>query len=275
MFDPYTGKYPITDDWNDHIRRGSAGGIDWAMKVGTPLICPEYARVEYIPYWGTGGHTTKLIYENGDADYLLHNSQFLPGNYVRGPGEVLALSGGARGADGAGNSTGAHLHAHGVTAGGIRRPPFFFGTGSQPAGGGTTPILNTKDDDMKLLREPDYHLIALTGGATGATVLGKQDELPPLAFDALVHAYGAPVDMPTNGYFNAAVAQLQRTAAAGGGGAGGPGWTITPEQFVKLIDDAIDEEKILTLASVLAARPAGATAADIRPAIVSALTSIK
>lgn len=42
LYNPFSG-YPMTDGWWDHINRGSLGGIDYAMGVGTglPAAGPE------------------------------------------------------------------------------------------------------------------------------------------------------------------------------------------------------------------------------------------
>ncbi|MFD0430248.1 hypothetical protein ACFQ60_30270 [Streptomyces zhihengii] len=36
LYNPFSG-YPLTSGWQDHINRGSLGGIDYAMGVGTAL----------------------------------------------------------------------------------------------------------------------------------------------------------------------------------------------------------------------------------------------
>lgn len=67
----------------------------------------------------------------------------------------------------------------------------------------------------------------------------------------------------------------QLAAVAPAGGSGGGITLADKQQIAQLVDDAIDDEKILALATALAARPAGSTPAETRAAIVSVLTSIK
>jgi len=152
MFNPFAG-YPVTDDWDAHVARNAyGGGIDWGMDVGTPLPLAEDAKVEFIPYYGTGGHTVKMTYADGSSDFYMHCSFFIPGDLYRKAGQTVALSGGAKGADGAGNSIGPHLHAHGYNTAGVRVPPFH---GVTTAGLPVTPFDNTPEEetDMRLIHQ--------------------------------------------------------------------------------------------------------------------------
>lgn len=250
MFNPFTD-YTITDDWDAHVaRNGFGGGVDWAMPVGTPILCPDYARVEYIPNNGTGGHTTKAIYERGNYDVFMHNSDFLPGNYVRGPGESIALSGGAKGAPGAGNSTGPHVHSHGIDERGNRVRPFFLN--SPPFPTSKTTSLTEMDNEMKLIREPDFGRIALIGGASGATILGPESALPALSLAGLVAVCGPVINMETEGYWLATVAQAKRTAVAGTAGG-------TPTIDYPLLAKALKDIGAFDLVIAGTARPYPAT----------------
>lgn len=138
MYNPLTG-YPITDDWDDHIRRGSAGGIDYKMPVGTPLPSPEAGTVSYIPNNGTGGHTAVITHKDGRQTVYMHLSSFTLWNgALVNAGDIVGKSGGAKGAPGAGSSTGPHLHAH-QNQNGRRVPPF---------DGMTSSAMTREEDDM-------------------------------------------------------------------------------------------------------------------------------
>ena len=130
---PFSG-YPITGTWEQHIARGSLGGIDYGMAVGTRLPAAGGGVVTNIPYNGTGGHTVTILHDNGYRTQYMHLSRFLLGNGARvGMGGVVGLSGGAAGAPGSGNSTGPHLHWHMISPGGARINPLtYIGAGGLP-----------------------------------------------------------------------------------------------------------------------------------------------
>jgi len=126
FYNPFTG-YPISDGWAEHIARGSLGGIDYAMPVGTRLPAAGGGVVTNTPYNGTGGHTVTIRHDNGYRTQYMHLSQFLLGDGTRvGMGDVVGLSGGAAGAPGSGSSTGPHLHWHMIDPNGARINPLAF-----------------------------------------------------------------------------------------------------------------------------------------------------
>ncbi|OLF08368.1 peptidase M23 [Actinophytocola xinjiangensis] len=144
FYNPFSG-YPITGTWQEHLDRGSAGGIDFGMGVGTRLPACGGGVVTNIPYNGTGGHTVTIAHDNGYRTQYMHLSQFLLGNGTRvGMGAVVALSGGAAGAPGSGNSTGPHLHWHMINPSGTRINPLTYLGG----GGGGLPKTTTESDGV-------------------------------------------------------------------------------------------------------------------------------
>ena len=128
----YLNKYRISNTWAQHLARGSKGGIDWACPVGTPILAPCDGRVDNIPYNGTAGHTVSFYHKaNGDKTQFMHLSKFVAeGNYKQG--DVIGYSGGAKGSDGAGSSTGAHCHQHVVLANGTRVSPLTYSIADVP-----------------------------------------------------------------------------------------------------------------------------------------------
>ncbi|NOJ77223.1 M23 family metallopeptidase [Myxococcus xanthus] len=136
IINPFAG-YSISDGWWDHVNRGSLGGIDYVMGVGTPL--PACASGQLLIDWnnGTGGYTATIVMANGMRSQYLHLSGFNGGQRYVQQGEIVGYSGGAAGAPGSGSSTGPHLHWHLVTAGGTRVNPLdYVGAGSGGTGGG-------------------------------------------------------------------------------------------------------------------------------------------
>lgn len=122
MGNPFTA-YPVTSSWADHIARGSLGGIDYGMSVGTPLPASRAGWIRNIPFNGTGGHTVVVTSPGGWSTVYMHLSSFTPARGVQ-VGDIIGYSGGAIGTPGAGGSTGPHLHAHDITPTGVRVPPF-------------------------------------------------------------------------------------------------------------------------------------------------------
>lgn len=152
---PFTN-YPISDDWADHIRRGSAGGIDYVMPVGTPLPAPSDGFVTFLPNNGTGGHTATIRRADGTRTQYMHLSRFVGAARTVRAGEIVGYSGGAKGAPGAGSSTGPHLHTHDLTASGKRVPPFST-IRKVSVASITLPILNRK-------RKKTMNLAHIPGG---------------------------------------------------------------------------------------------------------------
>ena len=79
IYNPFSA-YPITDTWEGHLRRGSLGGIDFGMGVGTALPACGAGTIQNIPYNGTGGHTVTIQHADGYRSQYLHLSQFLLAN---------------------------------------------------------------------------------------------------------------------------------------------------------------------------------------------------
>lgn len=124
MFNPFT-RFAVTCDWTCHRNRGSLGGVDWAMPVGTALPAPSAGVVTFLANNGTAGHTATVRRADGSRTQYMHLSAFVgkSGRTVK-QGEIIGKSGGAKGAPGAGSSTGPHLHAHDITKLGARVRPF-------------------------------------------------------------------------------------------------------------------------------------------------------
>ncbi|WP_217809847.1 M23 family metallopeptidase [Micromonospora sp. NBS 11-29] len=133
IYHPFSA-YPITDTWEGHLRRGSRGGIDFGMGVGTPLPACGAGTVQNIPYNGDGGHTVTIHHGEGYRSQYLHLSQFLLADGASvGAGTVVGRSGGAKGAPGSGSSTGPHLHWHMIDPSGTYINPLEY-IARNPAG---------------------------------------------------------------------------------------------------------------------------------------------
>ncbi|QWY84670.1 peptidase [Microbacterium phage DesireeRose] len=124
---PFT-KFSITRDFADHIAKGS-NGIDYGMPVGTPLPSAIGGTVTISPNSGNYGHKA-TVRDGVNVSTYAHLSSFaVKSGQVVKPGDVLGASGGARGAEGAGNSTGPHLHWE-MTKAGVPVSPLVWFAGT-------------------------------------------------------------------------------------------------------------------------------------------------
>lgn len=121
-FDWFT-KYGVSCDWACHRVRGSLGGEDRAHPVGQPVLAPYDGVVTY-GYYNDGASYVQIKYDNGYAHQAIHvqKGSRLPNGTRVAEGTRVAISGGAKGMDGAGTSTGAHVHFQGHDRSGRRIP---------------------------------------------------------------------------------------------------------------------------------------------------------
>ncbi|MEV0729861.1 peptidoglycan DD-metalloendopeptidase family protein [Polymorphospora sp. NPDC050346] len=146
FYNPFAGR-PISDGWQAHLNRGSLGGIDYPMPVGTNLPACGGGSIQNIPNNGTGGHTVTIHHPNGYRSQYMHLSAFVLGNgAVVGAGAVVGRSGGAAGAPGSGSSTGPHVHWHMINPSGQRINPLDYLAGL--GGGGRLPKTSTAQDGI-------------------------------------------------------------------------------------------------------------------------------
>ncbi|MFF3854604.1 peptidoglycan DD-metalloendopeptidase family protein [Micromonospora sp. NPDC002575] len=166
IYNPFAG-YPITGSWQDHLSRGSLGGIDFGMGVGTNLPACGAGTIQNIPNNGTGGHTVTIRHADGYRSQYMHLSQFLlaDGTAVAA-GTVVGRSGGAVGAPGSGSSTGPHLHWHMIDPSGVRINPLTY-VGQHPGGG--LPKTTTEQDGIPgpVCYKRMQNWLRITSGYTG------------------------------------------------------------------------------------------------------------
>jgi len=87
-------------------------GVDLVADVGTPIYAPADGKVIAVKRNnGDCGHTISIQHDNNVSTLYCHCSKM---NVTQGQnvsaGDLIGLTGGAKGADGAGNSSGPHLH---------------------------------------------------------------------------------------------------------------------------------------------------------------------
>lgn len=117
---------------------GFHNGIDFAVGQGTELKATISGTIRNNDAGAVDGAGVDITADDGRKVRMWHVSRFLVPNGSRvEAGQVVALSGGARGSWGAGNATGPHLH-WGVMVGGqwvdpAGQSPIMFGQAPTPA----------------------------------------------------------------------------------------------------------------------------------------------
>lgn len=92
--------------WHKHV------GVDWIIVPKTPVPSVKNGKViELANDSKTYGRYVIVLHDDGYATLYAHLSQLLvkKGEVVQG-GQIIGLSGGVKGSDGAGISEGYHLH---------------------------------------------------------------------------------------------------------------------------------------------------------------------
>jgi murein DD-endopeptidase len=151
-------QYRISDGWNEHLARGSRGGIDYAVGMNTPIPAPTNGRVENRGDNGNGfGNYIRFHHGNGFIDEYLHLNSFVSeGNYSQG--QIIGYSGNT------GNSTGPHIHWHLIDPSGKRVNPLDYVQGNS---GGSTSSSTT--DSIRGVQQNLASLGLYDGAVDGVT----------------------------------------------------------------------------------------------------------
>lgn len=146
---------PISCDDKCHKARGSAGGTDYAVPVGTRVFAPFTGMAKVVEGHGTGGWYVQITNTQGHVCHLDHLSAFEIKSGRVDEGDLVARSGGALGSPGAGSATGPHLHADVDVPGHGRMgmEEYLEKYGSDVAGGGEP--ITEGEDEMFWVREGD------------------------------------------------------------------------------------------------------------------------
>lgn len=159
MYNPWA-KWRISCDWECHLARGSAGGIDYAVSNGTPI---RAAFAGALRNRTTGNLYTAILTADHNPKlgfYHLHLSRYAPSGHYN-EGDIIGWTGGIKGAVGSGTSTGPHLHVNAYLSGVIRNVTDFF---SGTAGLDPQPLPITGEPTM------EYTIIRNTATGQGALV---------------------------------------------------------------------------------------------------------
>ncbi|GAA2358737.1 hypothetical protein Cme02nite_34940 [Catellatospora methionotrophica] len=203
VYNPFSA-YAVTGTWQEHLNRGSLGGIDYGMGVGTALPACGAGTIQNIPYNGTGGHTVTIHHGGGWRSQYLHLSQFLLGEGTSvASGAIVGRSGGAAGADGSGSSTGPHVHWHMIDPNGTRVNPLGYVNSPGP---GPNPGSSSEGVILQEIAQAGGYTGPVDGVPGGNTWRGVQQAVKG-------YGYTGPVDgVPGAGTY----AGMQRLAQKGG-----------------------------------------------------------
>jgi hypothetical protein len=110
---PISGGVSYEESFQEHLDRGSRGGLDYGVGVGRPIYAPTKGRV--LNRFTSGGGNTARFYHIGDSgqetgwyDEFLHLSEFGPDGAIFNPGDDI----GARSGNTGSQTTGPHIHWH-------------------------------------------------------------------------------------------------------------------------------------------------------------------
>ena len=136
-----------------HKRRGSLGGTDYVVGVGTPVYA-MFSGMARFRVAGTGGWTVSIErdvdHQVGELMHLSRANGFVLGGarLAVTEGDLVAWSGGRKGAPGSGSATGPHLHAH-VYVNGVRYGMEEYLANPAWAGGTPIPIITESNRRRK------------------------------------------------------------------------------------------------------------------------------
>lgn len=143
---PVTGDHHLSDGWEDHIARGSLGGVDFPVPYGTPVYATHdgFLSIDNSSQ-GSGGRVA-TVQGGGITDQCLHMSSFARGNGNVSRGELVGYSGAS--AYGSDYGTGGpHVHWHAIVNGIRVNALNYLADGADFAGENITPI-SPEEDDM-------------------------------------------------------------------------------------------------------------------------------
>lgn len=109
FIDPVSGR--MTGRYGEDRGNRRHAGVDYAVPVGTGVKAAAAGTIVTVGQLPGYGNVVIVDHGGGTTTRYAHLSQMLVANGQSvGQGEVIGMSGGARGAPGAGNSQGPHLH---------------------------------------------------------------------------------------------------------------------------------------------------------------------
>lgn len=175
------------------------GGIDYAVRQGTPIPAPCNGTVENIANFSGFGNYVRFHHDAdttgvgaGWRDEYLHlkDGGFVPaGKYLQG--QTIGYSGST------GNSTGPHIHHHLISPDGVRVNPLLYinsqGTNDRKK---TMFIVNNGKDEFVIGQEYIHHVSGPAEEAALKKVLGEVQWIGGEEFNNVLRGLGVPLDKP-------------------------------------------------------------------------------
>lgn len=273
----------ISDDFTDHLARGSAGGDDFTDGYGTRMQAIQGGTVVAVDNnpSGSGGRMVTIAGDDGTQFEELHAHQITA---FRGQRRERRDELGISGASGFGQDWyyGPHIHVHGIGPDGrFSIVPYLTTT----AGGGTTPFPIQSGDDMKFYSITGIGFLVVPGigfykspsgrisnrliEAYGEIKLNSDDRdnelntvLWPTGF---VAGWDAWVKAPL-GVFVYVNPPMSGPGAPAGDPS--PAWTAA---FIKSLDDVIGDEALATAIAALDTQ-SDTYQADLKATLAKGLT---
>jgi len=233
--------YPISKpcstmpcSFDEHLARGSRGGVDFAVRVGSPVFAPTKGRVRNWANASAGNavdfyHIDDNGNETGFYDQFMHLSAFVsPGVYM--PGDTIGFSGNT------GSSTGPHIHWDLVNPQGkvVRQWEYF-----------TDEPITSGDDEMKYVGDDAKKWTYLIGAeylycvADGKQAVDVAWQFGPAKmhgttadFKSMAQAFGVPGDVVDSMKPGGKWSKLDTIS---GGGA-------TPAQIAAAVDASLKDD---------------------------------
>ena len=220
--------------FDEHLARGSQGGVDYAVGVGSPIPAPTRGRVHNWSGSAAGNavdfyHIDDNGNETGYFDQFMHLSRFVAEG-VYNPGDTIGFSGNT------GNSTGPHIHWDARFNGRVVRQWEYF---TEDETRKDMFLVNNGSAEFVIGQEYLHHVSGPAEDAALQAVLGAVIWKGGADFDNILKGCGIPADkvklVMGGKTWSRATETLQAVQAGGGGGA-------TPAQIAAAVDASLKDD---------------------------------
>jgi len=221
--------------FQEHLDRGSAGGVDYAVGVGSPIPAPTKGRVRNWKGASAGNavdffHIDDNGVETGFFDQFMHlkDGGFVA-EAVYNPGDTIGYSGNT------GASTGPHIHWNARVNGRVVKQWEYFTEETRK----DMYLINNGKAEFVIGQEYIHHVSGLAEDAALQAVLGAVIWKGGADFDNILKGFGIPADkvklVMGGKTWSRVLETLQAVQAGGGGGA-------TPAQIAAAVDASLKDD---------------------------------
>jgi murein DD-endopeptidase MepM/ murein hydrolase activator NlpD len=232
---PISGGVTMAQSFQEHLDRGSPGGVDFAVRTGTPVPAPTRGRVRNWSASGPGNvadfyHIDDNGNETGFYDQFMHLSRFVAEG-VYNPGDTIGISGNS-----GTQTTGPHIHWDLVNPQGkvVRQWEYFTEETRKEMY-----LINNGKAEFVIGQEYIHHVSGPAEDAALQAVLGAVIWKGGADFDNILKGFGIPADkvklVMGGKTWSRVLETLQAVQAGGGGGA-------TPAQIAAAVDASLKDD---------------------------------